>query len=61
VSRLSIPFLPGDVVSFWDGGDNVVQAVIECSEELNGRETVWRWHLLDEIRMLEVAPEGTTL
>jgi hypothetical protein len=53
--------LPGDVVSFWDGGDNVVQAVLECSEELNGRQTVWRWNLLDEDRILEVTPEATTL
>jgi hypothetical protein len=53
--------LPGDVVSFWDGGDSVVQAVLECSEELNGRETIWRWNLLDDDRMLEISPEGTTL
>src|SRR5438128_814962 len=53
--------LPGDVVSFWDAGDNVVQAVLECREELNRRETVWRWDLLDEGRVLEVTPEGNTL
>ena len=53
--------LPGDVVSFWDAGDNVVQAVLECREELNRRETIWRWNLLDEGRVLEVTPEGTTL
>jgi hypothetical protein len=53
--------LPGDVVSFWDGGDNVVQAVLECREELNRRETIWRWNILDEGRVLETTPEGTTL
>jgi hypothetical protein len=53
--------LPGDVVSLWDGGDAVVQSVIECREELNGRETTWRWNLLDEGRMLAVAPEGNVL
>jgi hypothetical protein len=53
--------LPGDVVSLWDGGDAVVETVIECSEELNGRDTVWRWNLLDEDRMLSVAPEGNVL
>ena len=53
--------LPGDVVSFWDGGDNVVQAVLECREELNRRQTVWRWNILDEGHVLEVAPEGNTL
>ncbi|MBV9172497.1 MAG: hypothetical protein JOZ81_20690, partial [Chloroflexi bacterium] len=53
--------LPGDVVSFWDGGDSVVQSVLECREELNRRETVWRWNVLDEGRMLEVGPEGNVL
>src|ERR687883_516132 len=53
--------LPGDVVSFWDGGDSLVQAVLECSEELNGRETRWRWNLLDQGRVLEVTPEGNVL
>jgi len=53
--------LPGDVVSFWDGGDMVVQAVLACREELNGRETGWRWNLLDGGRLLEVTPEATTL
>jgi hypothetical protein len=53
--------LPGDVVSFWDGGDSVVQAVLECREELNRRETIWRWNVLDEGRVLEVTPEGNTL
>src|ERR687885_2193768 len=52
---------PGDVVSLWEGGDAVVQAVLECREEVNGRETVWRWNLLDEGRLLSVAPEGNTL
>jgi hypothetical protein len=53
--------LPGDVVSLWDGGDGVVQAVLECREELNRRETVWRWNLMDEGRVLEVTPEANTL
>jgi hypothetical protein len=53
--------LPGDVVSLWDGGDHVVQAVLECREELNGRVTVWHWNVLDEGRLLEATPEGNTL
>jgi hypothetical protein len=53
--------LAGDVVSFWDGGDSVVQAVIECREQLNQRDTVWRWNILDEGKVLEVTPEATTL
>jgi hypothetical protein len=53
--------LPSDVVSFWDGGDNVVRGVLECREELNGRQTLWRWNLLDDGRVLEVTPEANTL
>jgi hypothetical protein len=53
--------LPGDVVSFWDGGDHVVQAVLECREELNRRVTTWRWNVLDEGRVIETTPEGNTL
>jgi hypothetical protein len=52
--------LPGDVVSFWDGGDHVVEAVLECREELNRRETVWRWNLFDEGNALSASPEGST-
>jgi hypothetical protein len=53
--------LPGDVVSTWDAGDLVVQDALECREELNRRETRWRWNLLDEGRLLEVAPDGNVL
>lgn len=53
--------LPSDLVSFWDGGDHVVQAVLACREQLNGRETSWRWNLLDEGHLLEATPEGNTL
>jgi hypothetical protein len=53
--------LPGDVVSLWDGGDLMVQSVLECQEEVNQRVTTWRWSLLDEGRMLEASPDGTFL
>jgi hypothetical protein len=53
--------LPGDVVSLWDGGDCIVEAVLECREELNRRETRWRLNLLDGGRVLEVAPDGNVL
>ncbi len=53
--------LPGDVVSLWDAGDHVVEAVLDCREELNRRETSWRWNLLDEGHLLEATPEGNTL
>src|SRR3954447_7843502 len=53
--------LPGDVVSLWDAGDHVVQAALECHEELNGRETMWRWNIFDEGWVLEITPEANTL
>jgi hypothetical protein len=52
--------LPGDVVSLWDMGDHVVEAVLECSEDLNRRSQTWRWNLLDEGHMLSATPEGNT-
>jgi hypothetical protein len=53
--------VPGDVVSMWDYGDGVVQNVLECREDLNRRESQWRWNILDDGRMLSVAPEGNVL
>jgi hypothetical protein len=53
--------LPGDVVSLWDDGDVIVEAVLECAESLNERSTTWRWNLLDDGRMLETAPDGNVL
>lgn len=53
--------LPGDVVSLWDGGDGVVETVLDCGEALNNRVTKWRWNILDGGRVLEVGPEGTFL
>lgn len=53
--------LPGDVVSLWDGGDRLVEHVLECREDINGRETRWRWCLLDEGAVLETAPDGNVL
>ena len=53
--------LPGDVVSMWDYGDAVVQSVLDCREELNRRVSEWRWNVLDDGRMLSVAPEGNVL
>ncbi len=53
--------IPGDVVSMWDYGDAIVQAVLECREELNRRVSEWRWNVLDDGRMLSTAPEGNAL
>ena len=53
--------LPGDVVSLWEEGDLVVESVLVCSEDLNTRQTQWRWNVLDEGRMLETAPDGNVI
>jgi hypothetical protein len=52
---------PGDVVSVWDVADCIVESVLACSEEINGRVVAWRWNLMDEGRMLETAPDGNVL
>jgi hypothetical protein len=50
---------PGDAIMFWNGDDRLVQTVLPCAEHLNGRETDWRWLLLDSNSLLEVAPGWT--
>jgi hypothetical protein len=45
---------PGDAVMLWNGDDRLVQSALECAEHLNGRETDWRWLLLDGDTLLEV-------
>ncbi|MCC7106324.1 MAG: hypothetical protein IT307_14375 [Chloroflexi bacterium] len=50
--------LPGDVVSFADEGDHVVQSVLECSEQVGPRSTGFRWALLDGNNVLESASDG---
>lgn len=52
---------PGDAISFWDGENNLVEAVVECVESLGGRTTIWRWNLLSRDRVLETAPDGNVL
>lgn len=51
---------PGDAIMAWNGDDRLVQTVLECAEHVNGRETDWRWLLLDGNTLLEVAPSHTT-
>ncbi len=51
---------PGDALMAWNGDDRLVQTVLQCAEHLNGRETDWRWLLLDGNTLLEVIPGHTT-
>lgn len=50
---------PGDAIMAWNGDDRLVQTVLECEEQLNGRATDWRWILLDGETLLEVATGRT--
>src|SRR3954470_21204522 len=45
---------PGDALMLWNGDDRLVQTTLECAEHLNGRETDWRWLLLDGETLVEV-------
>jgi hypothetical protein len=45
---------PGDALMLWNGDDRIVQTALECAEHLNGRETDWRWLLLDGDTLVEV-------
>jgi hypothetical protein len=44
----------GDVIVFWDTGDAVVTATLDCWENLSGRQTTWRWLQLSSGAWLEV-------
>jgi hypothetical protein len=43
----------GDVIVFWDTGDAVVTATLDCWENLSGRQTTWRWLHLSSGAVLE--------
>ena len=52
---------PGDAIAFSDGGNAVVESVLECRERVGPRTTSWRWSFLDDAKMLEAAPDGNVL
>ncbi|MGI8550971.1 MAG: hypothetical protein ACR2PL_09330 [Dehalococcoidia bacterium] len=45
---------PGDALILQDGRDFLVQVAIDCQEDLEGRQSQWRWLLLDNNNLLEV-------
>jgi hypothetical protein len=51
----------GDVIVFWEGGDAVVTATLDCWENLGGRQTTWRWLFLGSGAVLETAAGATTI
>lgn len=50
----------GDAVVFWDGADGLIDSVLGCSETFNSRTTAWRWLLLDNGGVIELAPDGSS-
>src|SRR5688572_20959927 len=52
---------PGDVVGLGVDQYLVVDAVLQCQENLGSRTTTWRWNFLHGGRMLEAAPDGNVL
>lgn len=52
---------PGDALSFWDGGASLVETVVDCVEEVGARTTRWQWVILDDGRLLEIAPDGNSV
>jgi hypothetical protein len=51
----------GDVIVFWDTGDAVVTATLDCWENLGGRQTSWRWLHLSSGAVLETLGGGTLI
>ena len=49
----------GDVIVFWEAGDAVVTATLDCWENLSGRQTTWRWLHLSSGAILETLGSDT--
>jgi len=47
---------PGDVVFVAGGRDHLVEAVLDCQEEVGGRLTRWQWLVLSEGWLIELLP-----
>ena len=52
---------PGDGLRFWDDDIRLVDAVLECTEQVGTRTTQWAWVILDDGRLVETAPDGNML
>jgi hypothetical protein len=51
----------GDVIVFWEGGDALVTAALDCSETVAGRRSTWRWLFLSTGPMIEVVGDATRI
>jgi hypothetical protein len=51
----------GDAIVFWEGGDVLVTATLDCSESLSGRRSAWRWLFLSSGMMLEVVGDTNSI
>jgi hypothetical protein len=51
----------GDVIVFWDAGDAIVTATLDCTESNAGRESTWRWLFLSSGPMIEVIGRTNTI
>jgi hypothetical protein len=51
----------GDVIVFWESGDAIVTATLDCRESLSGRQSTWRWLFLSSGAMIEALGGRTTI
>ncbi|MGE0544548.1 MAG: hypothetical protein AB7R89_30685 [Dehalococcoidia bacterium] len=51
----------GDVIVFWDAGDAVVAATLDCTESASGRQSTWRWLFLSSGPMIEAVGRTNTI
>jgi hypothetical protein len=51
----------GDVIVFWEGGDALVTATLDCWEDRDGRQDRWRWLFLSSGQVLETVGRTTTI
>lgn len=51
----------GDVIVFWDAGDAIVTATLDCSESRSGRQSTWRWLFLSSGPMIETIGRTNTI
>ncbi|MBI4498913.1 MAG: hypothetical protein HY689_13555 [Chloroflexi bacterium] len=52
---------PGDALVFWDGRDALVEAVLDCQEQVGNRTVSWQWILLDNGWVIERSADGRFL
>jgi len=51
----------GDVIAFWAGRNCIVDTVLDCVEEVGGRTVEWKWVILSDGQLLEIAADGNVI